>query len=112
MLVVSFFCDPMDYSLQNPLSMGFPRQNYWSALPFPSLGDLRDPEIKPPSPALAGKIFTTEPPGKPQECWYHALSTYRAKCPYCSSPTPPGRYWKVCRQGPLALLWSYMAGFS
>ena len=26
---------------------------------------------------------------------------YRVKCPYCSSPTPPGRYWKVCMQGPL-----------
>ena len=38
MLVVSFFCDPMDYSLQNPLSMGFPRQNYWSAL---SMGSQR-----------------------------------------------------------------------
>ena len=49
-------------------SMEFPRQEYWSGLPFPSPGDLPDPGIEPPSPALAGKFFTTEPPGKPQRC--------------------------------------------
>ena len=32
--------------------MGFPRQEYWSGLPFPSSGDLLDPGIKPGSPAL------------------------------------------------------------
>ena len=47
------------------LSMGFPRQDYWSGLPFPSLGDLPDPGIKPRSPTLVGRFFTTEPPGKP-----------------------------------------------
>ena len=36
---------------QAPLSMGFPRQEYWSGLPFPSPGDLPDPGIKPASPA-------------------------------------------------------------
>ena len=46
--------------------MGFPRQEYWSGLPFLSPGDLPDPGIKPLSPALAGKFFTPEPPGKPQ----------------------------------------------
>ena len=50
---------------QAPLSMGFPRQDYWSGLPFPSLGDLPDPGIKPRSPTLVGRFFTTEPPGKP-----------------------------------------------
>ena len=39
-------CDPMDCTLQAPLSMGFHRQEYWSGLPFPSPGDLLDPEIK------------------------------------------------------------------
>ena len=34
------------------MSMGFSRQEYWSALPFPSLGDLPDPGIKPGSLAL------------------------------------------------------------
>ena len=51
-------------ALQAPLSMGFPRQEYWSGLPFPSSGDLPNPGIEPMSPALAGVFFTTEPPGK------------------------------------------------
>ena len=38
--------------------MGFPRQEYWSGLPFPSLEDLPDPGIKLASPALAGGFFT------------------------------------------------------
>ena len=46
-------------------SVGFPRQEYWSGLPFPSLGDLPDPGIGPTSPELAGGFFTTAPPGKP-----------------------------------------------
>ena len=44
---------------------GFPRQKHWSGLPFPSPGDLPDPEIKPvslTSPALAGGFFTTGAP--------------------------------------------------
>ena len=50
--------------------MGFPRQEYWSGWPFPSLGDLPDPGIEPASPespALVGGFFTTEPPGKPPQ---------------------------------------------
>ena len=50
---------------QAPLSMGFSRQEHWSGLPFPNQGDLPDPGIEPASPALAGRFFTTEPPGKP-----------------------------------------------
>ena len=45
--------------------MGLPRQEYWSGSPFPSPGDLPDPEIKPESPALVGGFFTTDTPGKP-----------------------------------------------
>ena len=55
-------------ALQAPLSMGFSRREYWSGLPIPPPGDLPHPEIKPTSPtspALAGRFFTTEPPGKP-----------------------------------------------
>ena len=58
--------DPMGLACQAPLSMGFPRQEYWSGLPFPSPEDLPDPEIKPASPALAQGYFTTDPPRKPQ----------------------------------------------
>ena len=51
-----------------PLSMGFPRQEYWSGLPFTPPGYLPDPGIKLMSlvsPSLVGRFFTTEPPGKP-----------------------------------------------
>ena len=60
-----FFATPQTIARQAPLSMGFPRQEYWSGLSFPSPGNLPDPRIKPMSPALAGGFFTTEPPGKP-----------------------------------------------
>ena len=52
---------------QAPRSMGSSSQEYWSGLPFPLSGDIPDPGIKtasPESPALAGRFFTTEPPGK------------------------------------------------
>ena len=42
--------------------MGFPRQEYWTGLPFPSPGDLPDPGIEPGSAALAGGFFTPELP--------------------------------------------------
>ena len=45
--------DFMDYSPQTPLSMGFPRQEYFSGLPFHPPGDLPDPGIKPMSPAIS-----------------------------------------------------------
>ena len=58
---------PRTVGHQAPLSMGFPRPEYWSGS-FPSLGDLPNPGIEPMSPAspsLAGRFFTTDPPGKP-----------------------------------------------
>ena len=60
---VRLFANPRTVTRQAPLAMGFPRQEYWSGLPFPSPGDLPDPGIKPASPALAGGFFTTKPPG-------------------------------------------------
>ena len=59
---------------QAPPSMGFPRQEYWSGLPFPPPGDLHDPGIKPlsPGPAVAGRFLKTEPPGKPTVEYYSA----------------------------------------
>ena len=47
------------------LSMRLSRQEYWSGLPFAFPGDLPNPEIKPTSPALAGRFYTTELPRKP-----------------------------------------------
>ena len=46
--------------------MGFLRQKYWSGLPYPTPGALPSPGIEPVSPALAGRFFTAELPGKPQ----------------------------------------------
>ena len=57
------FVTPWTVAHLASLSIGFPRQEYWSGLPFPTLGDLPGPGIKPMSPTLAGKFFTTEPPG-------------------------------------------------
>ena len=48
---------------QAPLSMGLPRHEDWSGLPFASPGDFPDPGVKPTSPASAGGFFITEPPG-------------------------------------------------
>ena len=59
--------------------MEFPRQECWSELPFPTPGDLPDPEIEPVSPALAGRFFTTAPPGK---SWYSSYCYLVTKsCP-------------------------------
>ena len=61
----SVMCDsatPWTVAHQSPPSMGFSRQDYWSGLPCPLLGDLPDSGIEPVaimSPALAGNFFTT-----------------------------------------------------
>ena len=49
---VQLFVTPWTVAYQAPPSMGFSRQGYWSALPFPSPGDLPNPGIEPCSPAL------------------------------------------------------------
>ena len=81
--------------------MGFPKQEYWSGLPFPSPGNLPNPGIKPTSlgsPALAGGVFTTEPPGKPLTSGSVQFSSVASDSlqphesqharPPCPSPTP------------------------
>ena len=60
------FVPPWTIACQTPLSMVFPRQEYWNVLPFPSPVDLTDLGIEPPSPALVGGFFNTELPGKPK----------------------------------------------
>ena len=56
---------PWTVALQVPLSMEFSRQDYWSGLPFPPLGDLPNPGIGPGSPALQAGSLPTELQGKP-----------------------------------------------
>ena len=55
------FATSWTIACQVPLSMGFPRQEYWSGLSIPSPGDLSDPGVEPKSPALADSFFTPEP---------------------------------------------------
>ena len=62
---VQLSATPWTIAYQASPSMGFSRQKYWSGLPFPSPGDLRDPEIEPRSPALQADALPSKPPGKP-----------------------------------------------
>ena len=81
------FVTPWTVAHQASLFMEFPRQEYRSRLPIPSPGDLPNPGIKPASPSLAGRLFFTEPPGKPKggmaECWFprfSSVSSYSILC--------------------------------
>ena len=60
---VQLFVTLWTTAYQAPPSMGF-RQEYWSGLPFPSLGDLPDPGIEPSSPKLQADALPSEPPGR------------------------------------------------
>ena len=60
---VRLYATPWTVAHQAPLFMGFSRQEYWSGLPFPSPGDLPDPEIEPRSPALQTDALPSEPSG-------------------------------------------------
>ena len=50
----------MDCSPPDSFAMGFPRQENWNGLPFPSARDVADPGMKSTSPALEGRFYTTE----------------------------------------------------
>ena len=92
------FATPWTVARQVSLFMGFPRQKYWSGLPFPSPGDLPDPGIEPRSPASLQVIlynpgfFTIKTPGKPLSAQFshsvvsnslrpHGLQHARLLCP-------------------------------
>ena len=60
---VRLFATPWIVAYKAPLSMEFSRQEYWSGLPFPSLGDLPKPGIEPRPPALQADALLSEPPG-------------------------------------------------
>ena len=65
-VVSNSFATPWTVAHPAPLSMGFPRQEYWSGLPFPSPGDHPNPGTEPRSPALqADSLLLSEPPGEP-----------------------------------------------
>ena len=64
--------------------MGFSRQEYWSGFPCPSPGDLLNPEIKPGSPALAGRVFTSWATG--EACFLYNYSLNLIICRKTTSP--------------------------
>ena len=68
---VEFFVTLWTIGHQAPLSMGFPRQEYWSGLPFPPPGDLPNPGIKPGSPALQLDSLPAELQGSLCHRWFY-----------------------------------------
>ena len=86
---VWLFATPRTIARQAPLSAGFSRQEYWSGLPFPPPGELPNSGIKPTSPAtpaLAGRFFTTELPGKPH------ISISAANFPWSTTSLHPHNF--------------------
>ena len=73
---------------QTSLSMRFPRQEYWSGLPFPSSGDPPNPGSKPRSPALQADSLPTKPTGKPD--YLRLLSQ-----PYSLSSSKESKYYWI-----------------
>ena len=72
---------PWITACQAPLSMGLPRQEYWSGLPFPSPGDLPNPGIEPGSPAFQVDDIPTELWGKTKDdMMYVKFYKYKGYC--------------------------------
>ena len=81
---VWLFVTPWAVTHQAPLSMEFPRQEYWSRLPFFSPGDLPDPGIEPRSPTLQADSLLSVPPENPQRVSWSVMSD--SLCPRDCSP--------------------------
>ena len=79
------FATPCTVAHQTSLSMGFPRQEYWSELLFPSPGDLPDPGMEPVAPVLAGRFLTTELPASVCVCVCIYIYIYIYTCIYIYS---------------------------
>ena len=103
-------CDPMDYSPQAPLSMGFSWHRHWSGWPFPPPGDLPNLGIKlvsRPSLALVGGFFTTRTTWEAQHLWSHPQFPDGAT-PACQAPK--GRLSLMLQTGAapfLGLCWGH-----
>ena len=85
-IVSNFLQSPWTTACQALLSMGFSWQEYWRGLPFTPPEYLSNPGIKPVASALAGRFFTTEPPGTSPIM----LSSLKFKCHFlwiCSPHT-------------------------
>ena len=94
---VQLFVTPCTVACQAPLSMGFPRPEYWSGQPFLSPGDLSDPGIEPRFSALQADSLKSEPPGKPR---HSGVASF--PFPSCPFPDGEGLEWVI--------LWSRAGG--
>ena len=79
--VVSDSATPWTAARHARLSMGFPRQEYWSGLPCPLPGDPPNPGSNPRSPALQADFLPCEPPGKPKNIEVGKLSLLQGIIP-------------------------------
>ena len=91
----SSFVTPWTVAHQAPLSMGFPKQEFWNGLSFPTLGDLLDPGIEFMLPELTGGFFTTDLLGKP----YKVINEvdFFSVC-YSEYPMIPVEYIIKCKE--------------
>ena len=88
---VQFFATPWTVAFQVPLSKGFPRQEYWNALPFPSPGDLPNPGIESESPASVGNSLSLTHQGRPKH-WlsqHYLANLYKSISPHSNSTHIP-----------------------
>ena len=118
-------CDPTDWgppARQAPLSLGFSRQELWSGVPFPPLGDLPNPGMEtasPASPSLAGDSLPLSGLGSPimekpelqlKNCWKVSVDkseslelqgdpAIRGPPHFCTSVSPSG-YWRIVLGSP------------
>ena len=96
---VWLFTAPLTVTLQVPLSMELSWQEYWSTLPFPPPGDLRNPGIEPASlvsPALAGRVFTASAPWEAPIHFNHVTNvhvTFLSVTPWCRYYPNPLSWW-------------------
>ena len=94
---VQLFATSWMVALQASLSVGYSMQEYWSGLPFPSAGDLRDPGIKSGSPVLQEDSLPTEPAGS-----YHVMNFFILRVKVLQSCLTVTA-WTVARQAPLSV---------
>ena len=83
---VRLFMTPLTVACQEPLSMGFSRQEFWYGLSCPSPGDLPNPGIELRSPTLQADSLPSEsayePPGKPMNTGVGSLTLLQGIFPY------------------------------
>jgi len=101
---VQLFETPWTVACKAPLSIGFFRQEYWSGLPFPPLGDLHHPGIETMSlvsPALAGRFFYH------RATWEAHLQLYLPpnSSQNSSRPPPPTSHWPWYSPSQMFSLW-------